>query len=109
DGVQKSFHGAVEAGRFPGLVTVSTAQFAKELRLIRSGEILLAVTKADQPVLLAVHDQDGNFQAREFAARVVFDGAQPTHGQPRIYLDAELRQARESALQNEAAGLFAQA
>src|SRR6185312_8742610 len=57
----------------------------------------------------AVHDEHGNFQAREFAACVVFDGAQQANGEPRVELPADLGQARECALQDEAADWLARA
>src|SRR6185312_649631 len=107
DCVQKSFHGAVEAGAFPGFIIVAATQFAEEFWLIGGGEIFLAVAEANQAVFLAVHHQHGNFQAREFAARVVLDGAEQTNREPWINFPANLRKAREGALQDEAADWFA--
>lgn len=72
------------------------------------GEIAFAVAEADGFIIAAVEDEHGYLETRKFFQRLVFDAVQPAHGQPREAFLADIRDARERALQHEAAHGFAQ-
>ena len=60
----------------------------------------------DQLVGGAVHHQHGHMEPRQLVARVVPDGAEPAHGEPREYFRTHVRDAREGALQYQPADRF---
>jgi len=92
----------------PCCLVVSALQFAEYFRLVRRSKQFLRVMKTHQIVRPAVHHQDWRPDAWESCARVVFDRADPAHWQPRKQFGADVRDARERALQHDRADGFAQ-
>jgi len=94
------------AGGEDGVVVVA-ADFEEGFGGEGGGEVFLGVGEGDDGVLTAVHDEDRDFETGEFVEGVVFDGADETDGEPGEHLRAEVGDAGEGALEDDAAELLA--
>src|SRR6185437_573816 len=87
---------------------VFAADLPKYFRLVRRRKILLGMMKTNQAIPAAVYDKHRHPDARQFAARVIFDCARPERRQPGKQLAPQVCDTCVSALKNQSTERLAQ-
>jgi hypothetical protein len=95
-------HALEEMGAIFEEFVVVPLGFPEELGFVGSGEVPFGMVKAREAIAAAMDDHDGNIQTRQFGVGVVFYGCEHADGHPGEEVRADIRDAGEGVLEDDA-------